>query len=310
MQDAAKSVARSLFRATAAFPFSRRLLNALYLKLSASQRALFHQRFAKAFRNGTVQGKDGRWKVIFARKEILMPLRSGGLWLDWDNAVSIVGHDIEVKETYQSLINSHSDRPELFIDIGANYGTHSLLFLVHDIETITFEPNKTCHEVFRRMCALNHVSPNLKPVALGERLGHVEFSYPRQDTWLGSTNPQVIDKLSGSKDLVSEQVEQKMLDDFLAEIGNKRALIKIDTEGNELSVLNGAKNTLEKARPRIIFECWGEDEKTGIFNLLSPLNYSIHALPWSPRHHAEPLGEQEFMASSSTNFIAIPVKPR
>ena len=40
--------------------------------------------------------------------------------------VSIVGHDIEVKETYAALIAS-DHRPTLFLDVGANYGLHSIL---------------------------------------------------------------------------------------------------------------------------------------------------------------------------------------
>ncbi|CAA9891487.1 conserved hypothetical protein [Candidatus Methylobacter favarea] len=77
-----------------------------------------------------------------------MPLTSERFWLDWDTAVSITGHDIEIKQTYEALIGS-SEPPELFIDIGANYGTHSLLFLVHQIKTITFEPNASCHDFFQ-----------------------------------------------------------------------------------------------------------------------------------------------------------------
>ncbi len=235
-----------------------------------------------------------------------MPLRCGTFWLDWDNAVSIVGHDIEVKETYESIIRSGAAAPELFIDIGANYGTHSLLFLAHGIETMTFEPNSTCHACFERMCKLNHVSPNLEPVALGDRAGYVELLYPNRDTWLGSTNKDVIDRLLGSDELVSERVEQRTLDDYFGKIGSKRALIKIDTEGNELSVLNGARKILDEVKPTVIFECFSDEEKIRIFKLFAAGDYSIYPLPWDPKREAEVLGEGQFMTSSDTNFIAVP----
>lgn len=308
MKGGAKSVARSVFRATASSPWSRWLLNALYLRLSPSQCASFHQRFAKAFRNGANRGRDGHWKVAFGGKPIRMPLRGGSLWLDWDNAVSIVGHDIEVKQTYESLIESASARPELFIDIGANYGTHSLLFLVHDIETITFEPNSTCHDCFRQICALNNVRPCLEPVALGEARGYVEFSYPKRDSWLGSTNPEVIERLKQSEGLVTENVEQKTLDEFSSRIGKKRTLIKIDTEGNELSVLKGAKKVLRETRPTIIFECFGESDRSRLFELFTGESYSVYPLPWSPNSDAGVLGKEQFIASSATNFIALSSK--
>jgi FkbM family methyltransferase len=223
------------------------------------------------------------------------------------HAVSIVGHDIEIKQTYETLISLPSETPELFIDIGANYGTHSLLFLVHGVQTITFEPNTSCHEYFRKICRLNHVTPNLESVALGEYKDEVDFCYPKRDTWLGSTKAEIINKLSGSEDLVTEKIKQRTLDDFFSEVENKRTLIKIDTEGNEFSVLKGATKILERARPRVIFECWDEDEKAGIFDLLRAQNYSIYALPWSPKHETERVDFRRFMASADINFLAVPV---
>lgn len=302
-----KFLVRNAFRTIASFPWSRWLLNAAYLKLSSFQKALFHRAFAKTFRNSNIRGRDGSWKVMFGKVGIFMPLDSDSFWLDWDNAVSIVGHDIEIKQTYESLIGLPSETPELFIDIGANYGTHSLLFLVHGVQTITFEPNTSCHEYFRKTCRLNDVTPNLESVALGEYKAEVDFSYPKRDTWLGSTKAEIINNLSGSEDLVTEKVKQRPLDDFFPEVENKRTLVKIDTEGNELSVLKGAKKILERARPRVIFECWDEGEKAGIFDLLSAQNYSIYALPWSPKHDIGPVDFRRFMASVDTNFIAVSV---
>jgi len=305
----AKILARSTFTATAAFPWSRRLLNAAYLRLNASQRASLHRAFAKTFRSSRIRGRDGSWKVVFGDRSVALPLHSGSFWLDWDNAVSIAGHDIEVKQTYEALLGLPSEKPELFVDIGANYGTHSLLFLVHGVQSLTFEPNRACHDYFRNACALNHVTPKLEPVALGEERGEVEFSYPERDTWLGSTKAEVIEKLRGAEKLINGSVEQKTLDDYFVEIESKRTLIKIDTEGNELSVLEGAKKTLKFARPRVIFECWDENEKSGILNLFTAQSYSIHALPWSPKRNPPPLDFRRFMTSVATNFIALPAEP-
>lgn len=307
-QSGTKYLVRNIFRTIVSFSWSRRLLNAIYLKLSPSQKALFHQMFAKTFRNSHIRGRDGSWKIVFCNRSILMPLSANSFWLDWDNAVSIVGHDVEVKQTYESLINSRREKPELFVDIGANYGTHSLLFLVHGVQTITFEPNTSCHEYFRKICRLHHVTPNLEPVALGEDEAEVDFSYPKRDTWLGSTKAEIIKKLSGAEDLVAEKVKQKRLDDFFPEIEKKRTLVKIDTEGNELSVFKGAKKTLERVRPKVIFECWDKDEKAGIFDLLTAQNYSIYALPWSPEEDMEPVDFRRLMASVATNFIAVPAR--
>lgn len=302
-----KSLIRNTVRSIAAFPLSRKVLNRVYLKLNSSQRAIFHSQFAKIFRNKHIQVSDGNWKVVFMKKTILMPLSSEQFWLDWDSAVSIIGYDIEVKQTYEALIGSSSEKPELFIDIGANYGTHSLLFLVHGIQTITFEPNSSCHGYFIKVCQLNHVTPKLEDVALGERQRIVELAYPKRNTWLGSIDTQVINKLNISKEMTVEKVQLKTVDDYFSEIEHKRTLIKIDTEGNELSVLQGAIRTLQEIGPMIIFESWQDNERSKIFDFFKILNYSIYNLPWDPKDKPAPLIYDTFMASSSTNFIAVPI---
>ena len=304
----AKSIVRQSVRVAAALSWSRRALNAVYLRLSPSQRALFWLAFAKIFRNSSIKESAGNWKVVFANKSIVMPLTPGNFWLEWDIAVSIVGHDIEVKQTYEALINS-PERPDLFIDVGGNYGTSSLLFLAHDIETITFEPNTSCHDYFRKICKSNHVTPQLEALALGDRDGHTELSYPKRYTWLGSTNTEVIDTLHLTHDLVTEKIEQKTIDDYYPKIEHNRTLIKIDTEGNELSVLLGAIKTLQECKPMIIFESLGGNERGNIFSFFNSTKYSIYHLPWNPTYKAELLSVDQFMVNSSTNFIAIPISP-
>jgi hypothetical protein len=58
---------------------------------------------------------------------------------DWGLSLLVAGHDVEIKETYRYLLEER--KPKLFFDIGANYGTHSLIFLTHGVRTISFEPN-------------------------------------------------------------------------------------------------------------------------------------------------------------------------
>jgi FkbM family methyltransferase len=289
-----------------AVSWSRSLLNALYIRLTPYQRSIFHREFSKIFRHSSIRGSNGNWEVKFANKIIRIPLNPEQYWLDWDTALSVVGQDLEVRETYEALIVS-SEKPDLFIDIGTNYGTHSLLFLVHQIKTISFEPNPSCHDYFRRLCEANQVTPNLEPVALGERRGWVTLSYPRGDTWLGSTNTEVTKKLALTQELVTENVEQKILDDYISRIGHSRTLVKIDTEGHEIPVLQGAARILQEIKPYIIFECWNDMQRTDIFKFFDYSNYQICQLPWIPANKVQPLTLDQFLAGSSVNFIAIPI---
>lgn len=234
-----------------------------------------------------------------------MPLRSDSSWLDWDCAVTITGHDLEVKQTYLALINSRQ-RPELYIDIGANYGTHSLLFLTEGINTLTFEPNSSCHGYFIDLCELNGVAPQIEPVALGQTDGFVKLSYPERHTWLGSTAAHVIENLAATHELVVETVERKRLDDYLPAVQNRDTLIKIDAEGNELAVLQGAETILRQVKPKVIFESWQGSGRAEISRLFQSYSYRIFLLPWDPAAAAEPLAPSQFLSAAFTNFIAVP----
>src|SRR4051794_6146166 len=119
---------RGSVRAAAANQFTRPLLNAVYDHLPLAGQEWIHGKFVKIFYGKHI---EGRWNLHFSNRSITVPLTRGTSWLDWTVALSILGHDIDVKRVYLSAITSPVDRPDLFIDIGANTGTHSILFLVH-----------------------------------------------------------------------------------------------------------------------------------------------------------------------------------
>ncbi len=297
---------QKIARPTVTNSVSRKWFNIVYRKLSWSQKRIFHRTFAKTFREHERMIQICSWTVEFAGKQIEMPLRPEWLWLDWESAVSICGHDIEVKQTYCSLIQS-TVRPEQFVDIGASYGTHSLLFLSHGIETISVEPNPSCHDHFQTMCRLNGVGPHIKGVALGERSDFVELSYPERDTWLGSTDMDTRHKLEAGENIITRTVEQKTMDDYLAEFSDRRLLIKIDTEGNECAVLTGGSRTLAEKRPIVIFESFLDDPRRDeLFQIFSEHNYNTSKLPWVADQPKPTLTRSQFLIAEGNNFIAVP----
>ncbi len=301
---------QSIIRLIVISAWTRNLLNLFYLQLNAQQKSIFYVWFSKVFRDTDICIDEGSWEVYFAEQKILIPLTSDWLWLDWDNAISIVGHDIDIKETYEAILNSSVNKPDCFIDIGANYGTHSLLFLMKGINTITFEPNRLCHDYFQQICDHNHVKPTLEKIALGEQNGYVDLVYPQKNTWNGSTNidiiPSLRDQFTVSQDLVIEKVIQIKLDDYYSKITNQKTLIKIDTEGNELSVLMGGKKILKEIQPTIIFECMAKPNiRTKIFEFFLSEDYQVYELPWNPNYPRYPITYEQFSQDLSTNFIAI-----
>jgi FkbM family methyltransferase len=301
-----RPIKRALVRSVAVRDVPRSLLNYYYGLLDDQARSRFHARYAKIFRdqNG-VGAAPGDWTVHFIDKKIRLPLRPTWSWLDWDSAVSIVGHDIEVKQTYAELIKS-DERPALFLDVGANYGTHSILFLSAGIPTIAFEPNPNCFSYFQAVCKLNGLEEwRWEQVAIGDRTGQVELVYPEDETWLGSVSSDFVSNIKDSRKVITEQVSLKKIDDYLSDMSHDKILIKIDVEGFEREVIEGASQLLSCYKPKIIFESNNVKSRREFFRLLSDYGYSVYSLPWRPSAALAALRPDEFLTSAETNFIAI-----
>ena len=285
---------------------SRRYLNAVYGLLGPTSQALVHESYAKLFREGTGEPiEDGVWSVRFAGKIIHLPITVERAWLDWDIALSILGHDCEVKQTYAAILQS-SSRPDVFLDIGANYGTHSLLFLVHGVDALSFEPNPVCAPYLMEVCHLNYVSPKLFNVALGEKDGNAELLFPEGEEWLGSTDPEIQRRLADRPGVKKIAVVVQRLDNYIADVSGRRVLIKLDTEGNELSVLRGGAAMLQTLKPAIIFESFAGPQREALDSFLAAHEYRTYRLPWRPRRAQGPLAHVEFLSSEETNFVALP----
>ncbi len=283
----------------------RALFNLAYRRLGDAGYAVVYNRTAKLFRGHTVRAAPGSWAVPFVGHLVRLPLHPARMWLDWDQAMSVRGHEPAVKETYKSLLEADL-RPDLFVDVGANYGTHSLLFLTAGVRTITFEPNETCHEYFREACSLNRVTPRLEAVALGDAPGEVELLFPPDQTWLGTTDPRVVERLRREGKLESRWVPLKTLDAYADVLVSERPLVKIDAEGHELAILRGAQRILAQVRPMVIFESLRDADRAGVHDLFESARYRVATLPF--RRRPDVVAKPRFLASDACDFVAIPVE--
>lgn len=134
---------------------------------------------------------------------------------------------------------------DLVLDIGANIGNHTL-YLAHVVgcSVIAFEPNGQLVEALRHSVEIGGVGKDVcvRSTALGRsphrgRLHHVD------EANLGGF--QVIDDESGEITVVP-------LDDL--GLTSPVAAMKVDVEGMELEVLDGAVATITRDRPHLFVE--------------------------------------------------------
>lgn len=291
-------------------PGTAKAFNTFYQRCTSAQQRLMHAAFAKIFRQRQPLKHLGSWKGHFAGTPYTIPLRPAHLWLDWDTALSLSGHDIEVKQTYRYLLQHYPIRT--FFDVGANYGTHSLLLSLAGVRAFAFEPNPACHAYFWHLIEQN---PPLQPPTLvkkgvGETAGHYRLIYDPTETWNGRLSTTAESALTSTQEQI--EVEIIALDDYIQHNGLSPDLMKIDTEGFELQVFKGAQHLLSQQHCFVLFESLrpptptATQDREAVFTLLTEAEYVLFGLPWQGESRHQALQKADFLSSSETNFIAIP----
>lgn len=135
------------------------------------------------------------------------------------------------------------------IDVGANKGVYSYLLSRICRAVEAFEPNPKICALLRR-CVPANVS--VHEVALSNQSGMTEMLLPIHRTGRFSNQGGTLQtrKLDG-REFGTWPVEQRRLDDYnFTDV----CFIKMDVEGFELEVLEGAADTLAREKPTLLIE--------------------------------------------------------
>jgi len=291
-----RKVSQNLVRKAILNTNSRKRLNNFYHRLSFYEKSIFHALYGRVFRDGNTYSIYGEWILKFAGKEVRVPLSEKSIGLDWETALSILGHDYEIKSYYESQITSKTP-PKFFLDIGANYGTHSLLFLISGIRAVSIEPNPECKPYFEKLASHNKVQGEWFGIALGEEEGKAQIKFPEGETWLGTLSKT--DFSQRKEKIKSYPIEVKTLDRFLEENEFSPSLIKIDTEGFEEGVIKGAEQFLIENFPKVIFESNSQSERDNLIKVFKEIDYKIYSLKTMRE-----VKENEMYLKKENNFIA------
>jgi len=163
------------------------------------------------------------------------------------------------------------DTPDnVFVDVGANNGHHSLYMSKYTKVVHAFEPYPRVLETFHSMVALNKIENIIiHPVGLGDKEEMITF-YEPPETNLGTgtfVESYLDDKTKG------EQLQIVTGDVALSELGiDKIKLIKIDVEGYEKPALKGLRKTLQASRPFVVFEISIDPEIDTFFKSMDEVN--------------------------------------
>jgi FkbM family methyltransferase len=143
----------------------------------------------------------------------------------------------------------------VFLDIGAHHGIYSIVAakrLGTDGIVVAFEPSLREFRRLRLHLRLNRMHwARPEPVAIGAAASNRRFFQVIEgDSTRGGLQPPA------TRDEIAEtSVETVRLDDYVSRFPLKRVdIVKLDVEGGELEVLQGASNVLTTFRPVFICE--------------------------------------------------------
>jgi len=167
---------------------------------------------------------------------------------------SVTGH---YEPQVMSYLKSQLPRAATVVDVGANVGFFGLAVLALVPESIVhmFEPSPVPRSFLAKSIARNGLEARVKlnHQALYSEAGEMDF-------YVHAGHHAALDGLKDTRYAIADEparirVPVTTLDTYVREVGLKRMdLLKIDVEGAELYVLQGARDTLKELRPRVLFE--------------------------------------------------------
>lgn len=185
------------------------------------------------------------------------------------------GADLEILRRF--LLETLSiDTSAVALDIGANIGNHALFFSNIFARVIAFEPNPRTFKLLEFNCHDSDVEPlNL---GLSSTDGTLDFLVLPSNVGGSCIVPDMNDETP--RDHLSK-IEVRRLDTLPEVAELDIALIKIDVEGHELAVLQGASETLQRTRPVVVFEQLKREIHDGtsdVIKSLGGLGYTFYTI--------------------------------
>jgi FkbM family methyltransferase len=167
----------------------------------------------------------------------------------------LIGAPLRAGVPYEARVLEHIKRKGFdgtAVDVGAHVGNHALwLAVVCGLEVHAFEPRPDVCRQLRANVELNQAAVSVHELALGGKQGTA------QHVGKGQLAPE-------------GPIAVMPLDSFaLPDV----SLVKIDVEGMEAEVLDGARETIARWRPLLYVEARDAQAHRRIATVLEPLSY-------------------------------------
>ena len=214
---------------------------------------------------------------------------------------------------FLDLIFSKYNKPT-FIDIGANYGYYTVKYATECNKVICFEPVSNTHMILTENIKRNQLSNvTAHKLGLSNKKGELTINL-YSSSGNNSIFERNIPEEHSLKKIGTEKIQLETLDELLQTQNNIALdIIKIDVEGAELKVLEGAAATISAFQPTIVIEY---SETTSIdagYNREKMLEkfrmpgYVVYGIAEDPNDFRL-IAEKDFASELISNLIIVPNK--
>lgn len=188
------------------------------------------------------------------------------------------------------------------LDIGANIGNHSIFFSkVMGRQVSAFEPNDIAYQLLVKNIEENSASVKPFKIGLSNQSGTTDFiDNPKTEQNFGAASL----KHETTED--SGAVKLHTLDEFLKAINLQARIsaLKIDVEGFEYRVIQGALGTLATHQPSVFVELKDDHALSQTHPLLLNAGYCpIHVMGFTPMWHYVPKSRMRYELIRSRSWI-------
>lgn len=215
---------------------------------------------------------------------------------------NIISHAIRLYGEYcdaeVDIMCKYLNEDSLYLDIGTNIGYHARAVAQRSKSMVlAFEPHIKHFSVAAYNC--QNVQVKLYNAAVSDQPGILKISdFDLSDD---SNFGEVAIKEEGTLEAKIITIDQLELEVC--------TLMKIDTEGQELKVLKGGENTINKFRPVIFYEALQESDWQSVYDHLDAKDYKQYwvGVRTCPLHeNFKKCTENPFGQSGVTNILAVP----
>ena len=230
-----------------------------------------------------------RWKKIFKYS-----LRSKFIGIDANIYWKFYEWRGGLKEDYLALLPLFTGNGRTAIDAGANFGIYTWHISKYFDYCHAFEPNPHLSAVLQKGFDARFPGVVIHQVALSNRADSTILRIPPLNIGYSTIEPsnELVGKVSQLEPIDEVEVECKLLDAYeFEDVG----FIKVDVEGHEIEVLEGAEQTIKYSLPSILVEA---EERHRAGSVESVLKY------------LRPLGYHRFILDENRRLVEVEQLPR